>query len=101
MISVHVYPWMWLQVYSHAERVQNAMALSKALVTLDQFILKGVEGLSDRREKGRGCYGAVYEVRLNGVPCIAKQLHDILVGRGQEKAVSEEDRRAAISRFRE
>ena len=73
MISVHVYiiPWMWLQ--NHAERVQNAMALSKALVTLDQFILKGVEGLSDRREKGRGCYGAVYEVRLNGVPCIAKQ----------------------------
>ena len=74
------------------------MALSK---NLDQFILNGVEGLSDRREKGRGCYGAVYEVRLNGVLCIAKRLHDILVGRGQEQPVSAADRRAAIRRFRE
>ena len=53
------------------------------------------------REKGRGCYGAVYEVWLHGVPCIAKRLHNILVGRGQEEPVSEEDRRAAIRRFRE
>ena len=57
--------------------------------------------MDKRREKGRGCYGAVYEVWLHGVPCNAKRLHDILVGRGQEEPVSEEDRRAAISRFRE
>ena len=74
------------------------MASSK---DLDQFILNHVEGLNDRREKGRGCYGAVYEVRINGVPCIAKRLHDILVGRGQEQPVSAADRRAAIRRFRE
>ena len=58
--------------------------------------------MDKRREKGRGCYGAVYEVRLNGVPCIAKRLHDILVvGRGQEEPVSTKDIQAAISRFRE
>ena len=74
---------------------------SVILAKLQQFILNGVEGLSDRGEKGRGCYGAVYEVRLNGVPCIAKRLHDILVGRGQEEPVSAADRRAAIRRFRE
>ena len=74
---------------------------SVALVKLQQFILKGVEGLDKRREKGRGCYGAVYQVEFNGVPCIAKRLHDILVGRGQEEPVSAVDRRAAISRFRE
>ena len=68
---------------------------------LQQFILKDVEGLDKRREKGRGSYGAVYEVQLNGVPCIAKRLHDILVGRGQEERVSAVDRQAAISRFRE
>ena len=45
---------------------------------------------------GRGSYGAVYEVELNGVPCIAKRLHDILVGRGQEEPVTGADRRAAI-----
>ena len=55
--------------------------------------------MDKRREKGRGCYGAVYEVGLHGVPCIAKWLHNILVGRGQEEPVSEEDRRAAISWF--
>ena len=74
---------------------------SVEVAKLQQFILKGVEGLDKRREKGRGCYGVVYEVRLNGVPCIAKRLHDILVGRGQEEPVHKEDRRAAIRRFRE
>ena len=65
---------------------------------LEQFVLSGVEGLDKRREKGRCCYGAVYEVELNGVPCIAKRLHMILVSRGQEqkRPVSEEDRRPAI-----
>ena len=71
------------------------MALS--LKNLDQFILHGVEGLSDQNEKRRGYYAAVYEVRLNGVPCIAKRLHDILVGR---ELVSGEERRATIMRFR-
>ena len=77
-------------------------ALSK---NLDQFVLHGVEGLDDQKEKGRGYYAAVYEVRLNGVPCIAKRLHDILddvlVGRRQETWMNQEDRRAAIDRFRE
>ena len=80
-------------------RLLSGMALSK---NLDQFILNGVEGLHDRREKGRGYYATVYEVRLNGVPCIAKRLHDILMGgRPQEEPVSEEDMRATIRLFRE
>ena len=68
---------------------------------LAKLILKDVEGLDKRIEKGRGCYGAVYEVRLNGVLCLAKRLHDILVGRGQEQPVSAVERRAAIRRFHE
>ena len=74
---------------------------SVGLANLQQFILKGVEGLDKRREKGRGSYGAVYEVRLNGVPCIAKRLHDILVGRGQEEPVSKEGKSNILQRFRE
>ena len=50
---------------------------------------------------GRGCYGAVYEVRLHGLPCIAKRLHNILVGRGREERVSSEQKRAVVERFRE
>ena len=30
------------------------------------------------RQRGRGSFGAVYEVKVNGFPCIAKRLHDVL-----------------------
>ena len=66
---------------------------------LKQFTVASVEGLDEGKERGRGCYGAVYEVRLHGLPCIAKRLHDILVGRGKEEPVPEEQRRAMIGRF--
>ena len=32
----------------------------------------------ERKVVGHGAYGAVYEVRMNGTPCIAKKDHDIL-----------------------
>ena len=71
-----------------------------AASTLKQFSVI-VEELDERKEMGRGCYGAVYEVRLHGLPCIAKRLHDILVGRGREEQVSRGERREMIGRFRE
>ena len=60
-----------------------------------------IEGLHEAREIGRGSYGAVYKVRVNGVPCIAKRVHDILVGRGQEEPVGDEESMAVIRRFHE
>ena len=69
---------------------------------LEAFRVSSLDGLAEERELvGRGCYGAVYEVRLHGMPCIAKRLHDILVGRGREERVSREERRAVTDRFRE
>ena len=62
--------------------------------------IKLVEGLGDRKERGRGCFGTVYEVRVNGVPCIAKRLHDILVGRGGQEPVGAEQRGGVIDKFR-
>ena len=62
--------------------------------------LENIEGLEERKELGRGCYGAVYEVQVHGSPCIAKRLHDILVGRGKEESVSAEARKAVVTRFR-
>ena len=58
------------------------------------------EGLSKEKERGRGCYGAMYEVQVNGSACIAKRLHDILVGRKEMEPVGDEQRTAVISRFR-
>ena len=46
---------------------------------LASFALKNVLGLDTGEKKGSGAYGAVYKVTVDGVPCIAKRLHDILV----------------------
>ena len=64
-----------------------------------QSDIKSIEGLSDGKERGRGCFGAVYEIRVNGVPCIAKRLHDILVGRGGQMPVGADQRAGAIDNF--
>ena len=36
------------------------------------------------KELGRGSYGVVIEVKVNGLPCAAKQLHQVLQEAGQE-----------------
>ena len=46
---------------------------------LASYALKNVLGLDTGEKKGSGAYGAVYKVTVDGVPCIAKRLHDILV----------------------
>ena len=46
---------------------------------LTPFVLKNVKGLDSDEKKGSGAYGAVYEVTVRGVTCIAKRIHDILV----------------------
>ena len=56
--------------------------------------------MEDKHEKGRGSFGAVYEVKANGVPCIAKRLHDILQGYGQHEAVSTKEKKTLCENFR-
>ena len=46
---------------------------------LAPFVLKKVKGLDSGEKKGSGAYGAVYEVTVNGITCIAKRIHDVLV----------------------
>ena len=64
-------------------------------------IIAEVEGLSKGEERGQGSFGVVYEVQVNGVPCIAKRLHDILVGRRGQEHVRQEERKAVIKRFQD
>ena len=64
-------------------------------------IIAEVEGLSKGEERGQGSFGVVYEVQVNGVPCIAKRLHDILVGRRGQEQVRQEERKAVIKRFQD
>ena len=54
-----------------------------------------LEGLDQKKEKGRGAFGAVFEVKLNGLPCIAKGLHDIFM----DNQVADTDREAIRKKF--
>ena len=84
--------------------VQTAMAACVRMIIPTNeptnLVVKEVEGLCEAKERGRGCYGAVYEVRVDGVPCIAKRLHDILVGRKGMEPVDDEQRTGVINCFR-
>ena len=92
------------------EQKRNHVSELRQQVTTLQWLVRqnngstttiySVEGLSKEKERGRGCYGAVYEMQVNGFPCIAKRLHDILVGRKGVEPVGDEQGTAVISRFR-
>ena len=60
------------------------------------YMIPFLEGLDQRSrlEKGCGSFRAVYEVKLNGLPCIAKGLHEILLGLGGNYQVAETDKQA-------
>ena len=62
-------------------------------------MIPSLEGLDQRLEKGRGAFGAVYEVKMNGFPCIAKGLHEILLGLGESYQVAETDKQAIRQKF--
>jgi len=50
--------------------------------------------------KGSGSYGSIHLIEVNGVPCIAKRLHDILVGRGQAEVVNKVQKQSIEQLFR-
>ena len=79
--------------------VEQFRSVSQTLSRLRK--VDNIEGLHEAREIGRGSYGAVYEVRVNSVPCIAKRVLDILVGRGKEEPVGDEERMAIVRLFHE
>ena len=60
------------------------------------YALRDVQGLATGQPKDSGSWGCVYQVTVNGFPCIAKRLHDILVG----QHVSAQERASVRRRFR-
>ena len=64
---------------------------------LSPYILHQIPDLGEC--KGAGSYGSVHSIQLNGISCIAKRIHDILLGQGREEGVNLEDKRAAYSKF--
>ena len=64
---------------------------------LAPYVIKHLGGLKLREDIGAGSYGVVCEVKVNGLPRIAKRLHDVLTN---EQRVSQQERRAITERFR-
>ena len=57
---------------------------------LDRYVVRPRRSIKFDTKIGEGCYGSVYAISLNGTPCIAKRLQDILMGRNREETVSQE-----------
>ena len=60
------------------------------------YALRDVQGLGTSQPKDSGSWGCVYQVTVNGYPCIAKRLHDILIG----QEVTAQERASIRRRFR-
>ncbi len=61
--------------------------------------LKGPINYTDQNQIGSGSDGSVFAVELNGSKCIAKRLHDILMGRGKQENVQLQEKQACHEKF--
>ena len=62
-----------------------------ALFRIEQFKLK--------QQLGSGSWGCVYAAEVNNTDCIAKRLHDILIGAGKEENIGELQRKGITQKF--
>ena len=48
---------------------------------------------------GKGSFGSVSLIRVNGMPCIKKSLHNILIGHGAEEDIDQDQKAAMKAKF--
>ena len=70
------------------------------MTTEECHIISLLEGFEERRIVGGGAYGTVYEVVMNGTPCIAKTIHDILIGQRGNFPVGRDEVKSIREKFR-
>ena len=68
---------------------------------LQPYMIYLDERIEPRKEKARGSYGAVFEVKYNGAMCVGKRILDILVGLGAHQFVDEDQYMPLIEKFRQ
>ena len=64
---------------------------------LENYEIKDVQCIKD--EVGSGSYGSISLVSVNGMPCIQKRLHNILVGLRGTEAVSQDQQKYISDKF--
>ena len=88
----NVYMYMYLILFC-------TIMVTMQMAAEECYTISTLEEFDERKVVGHGAYGAVYEVRMNGTPCIAKKLHDILVGQGSNDQVGRHEIEAVRSKF--
>ena len=81
-----------MYVYTLISNLQQRQPVSPVYNerALDRYVVRPRRPIKFDKKIGEGCYGSVYAINLDGTPCIAKRLQDILMGRNQEEDVSRE-----------
>ena len=76
--KLHLVKYKWVGVAAASNELSKMASLRE---NLKEYVVNSVEGLADhsRKSEGAGSYGTVYRVKVNGVPRVAKQLHEALV----------------------
>ena len=69
-------------------------------ITLEQYMISLDEAVNPGEERGRGCFGAVFDVKYNGATCVGKRVLDILVGLGGYENVGAEQYSPLIDKFK-
>ena len=88
-----------IKILSLHVHVGTCTNVTMQMATDDYYTISTLEGFDERKVVGHGAYGAVYEVRMNGTPCIAKKVHDILVSQGGNAQVGRREIEAVRRKF--
>ena len=69
---------------------------------LGQYLLSNIEPIEDSSFSDSGCCGSVSLVQINGgVKCIAKRVHEILIGYGVYESVGEQQKQGVMEKFQD
>ena len=66
---------------------------------LELHKVQSFKHLEADHQVGSGSYGSVHIIEVNGIPCIAKRLHNILLGRGGMEDVGDHQRQPVLEKF--
>ena len=102
--SIHIYTSILLHssciiIHFQAERAREKYDPATAKGELARYRIMSYQPLEGDTFSGAGAFGSVHRVRVNNIPCIAKRILDILVGRGREEAVSDVEKHAIQEKF--
>ena len=102
-IHIRIHPFCFIVrsciiIHFQAERAREKYDPATAKGELARYRISSYR-LLKKGDTRSGAYGSVQHIQVNNIPCMAKKLHDILVGREEEEPVSEKQKLGIQKRF--